>query len=85
MQCNGNTIDGIETPIYLPAVNAEIEPFQQRVRKSVGRRRTERQTLLCVEELAAFVRKYAPGVFQRVEGDFFEVRKAVGRPRSGQG
>jgi hypothetical protein len=62
-------------------VTAKVEPLQQPVRKAVGRPATERQRLVCVEELVAFVNKYAPGSLKRVEGDRFPVRKAVGRPR----
>jgi hypothetical protein len=67
--------------VYDGPMIAKVEPFQQPVRKAVGRSGTERQRLACVEELAAFATKYAPGSLKRAEGDRFAVRKAVGRPR----
>ncbi len=63
-------------------MDAKVEPLQQPVRKAVGRPVTPSQQLACVEELVAFVNKYAPGTLTRAEGDYFPVRKAVGRSRA---
>jgi hypothetical protein len=55
---------------------------QQPIRKFVGRTRSPSERLACVEDLTAFVRKYAPRSLARVEGDYFPVRKVVGRSRA---
>jgi hypothetical protein len=58
------------------------EVMQQPVRRAVGRPATESERLKAVEELAAFVKKYAPGAFERLEGDGFPVRKVAGGPHA---
>ena len=59
----------------------KAEPMQQPVRKRVGRPPTLSQRLAIVEDLLGFVQKYAPGALTRAEGDYFPVRKTVGRSR----
>jgi hypothetical protein len=63
-------------------MTCEAEPFQQPIRKAVGRPPTPSQRLARVEQLTAFVRKFAHEAFARAEQDYFPVRKAVGRPRA---
>jgi hypothetical protein len=65
-------------------VKVEIEPMQQPVRKVVGRPRTISQRLVNLEDLARFLKKHAHGSFVKTEGDFFPVRKVVGRPHRQQ-
>jgi hypothetical protein len=65
-------------------VKVEIEPMQQPLRKVVGRQRTISQRLVNLENLASFLKKYAHGSFAKIEGDYFPVRKIVGRPRGKQ-
>src|SRR5207237_299233 len=63
-------------------MDVEREPLQQQpIRKAVGRPLSASARLACAEEMAAFLKKYAPGALARAEGDYFPVRKAVGRPR----
>ena len=62
-------------------MKAEIEPMQQPVRKVVGRPPTVSQRLAHLEDLTGFLRKHAHGAFARAEGDYFPIRKVVGRPR----
>jgi hypothetical protein len=62
-------------------VKAEIEPMQQPVWKVVGRRPTVSQRLAHLEDLTAFLKQHAHGAFAKAEGDYFPVRKVVGRPR----
>jgi hypothetical protein len=62
-------------------MKAEIEPMQQPVRKVVGRRPTISRRLAHLEDLAGFLKKHAHGSFARAEGDYFPIRKIVGRPR----
>jgi len=59
----------------------EVEPMQQPVRKAVGRPATAGQRLARAEDMADFLHKYAPKALTRTEGDYFPVRKTVGRPR----
>jgi hypothetical protein len=58
-----------------------VEPMQQPVRKIVGRPPTASRRLAHLEDLTAFLKKYVHGAFARTEGDYFPLRKAVGRPR----
>jgi hypothetical protein len=62
-------------------MKVEIEPMQQPVHKVVGRPRTKSQVLANVEDLNRFIKKFAHGALARAEGDYFPVRKIVGRPR----
>lgn len=57
------------------------EPMQQPVRKRVGRQPTISRRLAHLEDLAGFLRKHAHGALARAEGDYFPLRKGVGRPR----
>jgi hypothetical protein len=62
-------------------MKAEIEPMQQPVRKVVGRPLTMSRRLAHLEDLAGFLKKHTHGSFAQAEGDYFPVRKTVGRPR----
>jgi hypothetical protein len=63
----------------------EIEPMQQVVRKVVGRPPTASQRLAQLEELTVFLKKHAHESLARAEGDYFPIRKTVGRLRSHRG
>jgi len=67
--------------IKFAAMKVEIEPMQQPVRKVVGRPPTISKRLVHLEDLAGFLKKHAHGSFAKAEGDYFPVRKTVGRPR----
>ena len=58
-----------------------VKPMQQPIRKIVGRPPTPSRRLAHLEDLAAFLKKHSHGAIARVEGDYFPLRKAVGRPR----
>jgi hypothetical protein len=62
-------------------VKPEVEPMQQPIRKIVVRPRTPGQQLVTLEGMIAFVKSYASDALARSEGDYFPVRKAVGKPR----
>jgi hypothetical protein len=62
-------------------MKVEIEPLQQPVRKVVGRPPTMSRRLAHLEDMTGFLKKHAHGTFARAEGDYFPVRKVVGRPR----
>jgi hypothetical protein len=62
-------------------MKVEIEPMQQPVHKMVGRPLTMSRRLANLEDLAAFLKKHAHGTLVKAEGDYFPVRKTVGRPR----
>ena len=62
----------------------EVEPLQQPIRKAVGRPAGPSEQLARVEDMLAFVQKYAARALTRAEGDYFPVRKAVGRSRPKQ-
>jgi hypothetical protein len=62
-------------------MNAKIEPMQQPVRKVVGRPLTTSGRLAHLQDLAGFLKKHAHGALARAEGDYFPIRKTVGRPR----
>ena len=62
-------------------MKVEIEPMQQPVHKVVGWPRTISETLVILEDLNRFIKKYAPEALARQEGDYFPVRKIVGRRR----
>lgn len=62
----------------------ETEPMQQPVRKAVGRPADASKRLSQIEDLQRFLTKYAHGTLSKSEGDYFPVRKIVGRPRSAQ-
>jgi hypothetical protein len=62
-------------------MKAQIEPMQQPVRKVVGRPISMFQRLANLEDLAGFLKKHAHGTLAKSEGDYFPVRKTVGRPR----
>ena len=68
----------------LGTMNGEKEPGQQTIRKIVGRPQTVSRRLAHLEDLTVFLKKYAPIVFSKMEGDAFPVRKTVGRPRQGR-
>jgi hypothetical protein len=59
--------------------------MQQPIRKIVGRRRTPLETLAHLEDLTHFLKEHVEGALTRVEGDFFPVRKTVGRSRKREG
>jgi hypothetical protein len=60
-------------------MNAEIEPAQPPVRKVVGRFPPGSNNLIRLEQLNAFIYKFAKNEFPA--GELFPVRKTVGRPR----
>jgi hypothetical protein len=62
-------------------MNAKIEPMQQPVRKVVGRPLTISRRLAHLQDLAGFLKKYAHESLAGAEGDYFPIRKTVGRPR----
>jgi hypothetical protein len=64
-------------------MKAEIEPMQQPVRKVVGRFPATSNQLVRLEQLNAFIFKFAKNEFPA--GELFPVRKTVGRPRSQRG
>lgn len=59
----------------------EIEPMQQPVRKVVGRPISMSKRLANVDALNRLIKKHVHGSFAQPEGDYFPVRKVVGRPR----
>jgi hypothetical protein len=60
----------------------EVEPMQQPVRKMVGRFPPGSNPLRRLEQLNAFVFKFAKNEFPA--GEQFPVRKTVGRPGRGR-
>jgi hypothetical protein len=62
-------------------MNAKIEPMQQPVHRVVGSPLTISRRLAHLEDLAGFLKKRAHGSLARAEGDYFPIRKTVGRPR----
>ena len=56
--------------------------MQQPVHKVVGRPLTMSQRLAHLEDLIAFIKKFAPEALANREGDYYPVRKVVGRPRN---
>jgi hypothetical protein len=58
----------------------EVEPMQQPIRKMVGRPLTMSRRLAHLEDLTDFLKKHAPKLLVRTEGDYFPVRMIVGRP-----
>ncbi|HXP63046.1 MAG TPA: hypothetical protein VN829_21275 [Dongiaceae bacterium] len=62
-------------------MNARIEPMQQQVRKVVGSPLTISRRLAYLQDLAGFLKKRAHGSLARTGGDYFPIRKTVGRPR----
>jgi hypothetical protein len=62
-------------------MKAQIEPMQQPVRKVVGHRNNTIHNLARLEQLNAFLKKFAPQALINREGDFYPVKKVVGRPR----
>ena len=62
-------------------MKAEIEPMQQPVHKVVGRPLNMSRRLALLEDLAGFLKKHAHGSFAKAGGDYFPIRKTVGRPR----
>jgi hypothetical protein len=67
----------------LKAMKAEVEPMQQPVRKVVGRFPTTSNQLVRLEQLNAFIFKFAKNEFPA--GELFPIRKTVGRPRPQRG
>ena len=61
-------------------MNDGAEPMQQPIRQTVGRPPTVSRRLEALEDLTCFLNKYVHGSFTRIEGDYFPVRKVVGRP-----
>ncbi len=55
--------------------------MQQPVRKVVGRSPTMSKRLAHLEDLTRFLKQHAHGALTRAEGNYFPVRKTVGRPR----
>jgi hypothetical protein len=70
-------LDGIK----VAAMKVVIEPMQQPVHKVVGRFPKTRNPLVRLEQFNAFLKKVAPEVLANREGDYYPVRKIVGRPR----
>jgi hypothetical protein len=67
-------------------MNRTVEPMQQPVRKVVGRPPSASQRLALLEEFNRFVEKHARhGIPPKPEGDYFPVRKVVGRADRRQG
>jgi len=64
----------------LMRMKVEIEPMQQPVHKVVGRPISISKRLANVEDLNRLIKKHAHGSFAS-DGDYFPVRKVVGRPR----
>jgi hypothetical protein len=65
-------------------MKTEIEPMQQPVRKVVGPPADASKRLSQLEDLNSFLNKYAHGALSKSEGDYFPVRKVVGRRRHRQ-
>jgi hypothetical protein len=74
-------VDHAEAGVNIALMEAEVEPMQQPVRKTVGRPLNVSRQLAHLEDLAAFLTEHAHGALARAEGDFYPVRKIVGRPR----
>jgi hypothetical protein len=55
--------------------------MQQPIRKTVGKPLTPSQQLAASEEFAKLIQKHAHGTSILPEGDYFPVRKVVGRTR----
>jgi hypothetical protein len=68
--------------ISFAMMKAQIEPMQQPVRKVVGRRNKAVHNLARLEQLNAFIYKFAKNEFPA--GEFFPIRKTVGRTRAGR-
>ena len=83
--CTNKSQDASLTPnqpgTSLATMKAQIEPMQQPVRKVVGRPLTVSKQLVLLEDLTDFIKKHAHGALAKTEGDYFPVRKVVGRPR----
>jgi hypothetical protein len=62
-------------------MKVEVEPMQQPTRKVVGRVPTVSRQLAHLEDLTTFLKKHAHESFARAEGDYFPIRKVVGRSR----
>ena len=58
----------------------DVEPLQQPIRKIVGRPRDPKRVLTRLHHLQVFARKLTQGRELIREGDYFAVRKVVGRP-----
>jgi len=58
----------------------EVEPMQQPIRRIVGRPRDNKNLLTRLYHLQLFARKITQGRELIREGDYFPVRKVVGRP-----
>ena len=54
--------------------------MQQQVHKVVGRFPANTNPLIRLEEMIAFLKKVAPEALANREGDYYPVRKVVGRP-----
>lgn len=62
-------------------MKAQVEPMQQPIRKTVGRFPKASNNLARLEQLNTFIYKYAPNALANREGDYYPVRKVVGRVR----
>ena len=62
----------------------EVEPMQQPIRKMVGRRRDPKQMLTLLHHMQLFAAKITQGRELIREGDYFPVRKVVGRSDGGR-
>jgi hypothetical protein len=58
--------------------------MQQPIRKMVGRPRTAFQKLNHLEDFARFLKQHVHGALTRIEGEYFPVRKTVGRESGAQ-
>ena len=65
-------------------MKTDVEPMQQPIRRVVGRPRSQRATLVNIDQLNCFILKYARRSMAGTEGDYFQVRKAVGKSRAGE-
>ncbi len=61
-------------------VSIEVEPLQQTIRKVVGRPRDPKRILTRLHHLQVFARNLTQDRELIREGDYFPVRKVVGRP-----
>ena len=61
-------------------MNVEVEPMQQPIRRIVGRPRDPTRVLTLLFEMQVFARNLTQGRELILEGDYFPVRKVVGRP-----
>ncbi|MGZ8940050.1 MAG: hypothetical protein ACXW32_12630 [Limisphaerales bacterium] len=59
--------------------------MQQPIRKTVGRALTAEKKLAHMEDLTQFLKTHVEGAFTGVEGEYYPVRKVVGRTGAQRG